>query len=122
MADNTNSLIESGRDVSSQPQHSSTLAELYRAGNLDRLATRIEEGSSGGNSQSEYDEDDDYTDEDYYGYQISDAQAEWEESLRQLEQLLTFVLIPVVGKFFGRRFAYFGKLDENQNVRLLSAN
>ena len=38
----------------------------------------------------------------------SDADREWKESLQQLEMLLTMVVVPYVGKYFGRRFAYWG--------------
>ncbi|KAI9806736.1 MAG: hypothetical protein M1825_006193 [Sarcosagium campestre] len=38
----------------------------------------------------------------------SDAEREWRESLQQLELLLTMVLVPYVGKYFGRKFAYWG--------------
>ncbi|EGE07984.1 hypothetical protein TEQG_07054 [Trichophyton equinum CBS 127.97] len=38
----------------------------------------------------------------------SDAEAEWRESLQQLEMLLTMVLVPFVGKFLGRKCAYWG--------------
>jgi hypothetical protein len=41
--------------------------------------------------------------------QVSDAQQEWEESVRQLEGLLYLVLLPIAGKFFGRRLAYYRK-------------
>ncbi|KAK1771219.1 hypothetical protein QBC33DRAFT_237263 [Phialemonium atrogriseum] len=37
----------------------------------------------------------------------SDAQQEWEASLEQLQLLLTMVLIPFAGKYFGRKFAYW---------------
>ncbi|KAK0256228.1 hypothetical protein LTR91_009925 [Friedmanniomyces endolithicus] len=43
-------------------------------------------------------------DEDY----SSDADREWRESLQQLELLLTMVLVPYLGKYFGRRCAYWG--------------
>ncbi|KAF2875408.1 hypothetical protein BDV95DRAFT_484580 [Massariosphaeria phaeospora] len=39
---------------------------------------------------------------------ISDAEREWRESLQQLELLLTMVMVPYVGKYFGRQFAYWG--------------
>ena len=39
----------------------------------------------------------------------SDAEREWRESLQQLELLLTMVLVPYLGKYFGRRCAYWGK-------------
>lgn len=35
------------------------------------------------------------------------AQQEWEESINQLNQLVSFVLLPTIGKFFGRRFSYW---------------
>ncbi|KAI1491803.1 hypothetical protein F4809DRAFT_615549 [Biscogniauxia mediterranea] len=41
-------------------------------------------------------EDDDY-----------DAQREWEQSLEQLQLLLTMILVPFAGKYFGRKFAYW---------------
>ncbi|KAF2729644.1 hypothetical protein EJ04DRAFT_580490 [Polyplosphaeria fusca] len=39
---------------------------------------------------------------------ISDADREWRESLQQLELLLTMILVPYVGKYFGRKCAYWG--------------
>jgi hypothetical protein len=39
----------------------------------------------------------------------SDAQKEWEASLQQLELLLTMVVVPYVGKYFGRKFAYWSE-------------
>lgn len=42
------------------------------------------------------------SDEDDY-----DAQKEWEQSLEQLQLLLTMILVPFVGKYFGRKFAYW---------------
>jgi hypothetical protein len=44
-------------------------------------------------------------DDDEY---ISDAEREWRESLQQMELLLTMVLVPYVGKYFGRKCAYWG--------------
>ncbi|KAM0795162.1 hypothetical protein BDR22DRAFT_894411 [Usnea florida] len=38
----------------------------------------------------------------------SDAEKEWKESLQQLELLLTMVLVPYAGKYFGRKCAYWG--------------
>lgn len=40
----------------------------------------------------------------------SDAEAEWQESLEQLELLLTMVLVPFIGKFLGRKCAYWSRL------------
>ena len=39
----------------------------------------------------------------------SDAQKEWEASLQQLELVLTMVIVPYAGKYFGRKFAYWSK-------------
>ncbi|KAI0024249.1 hypothetical protein F4780DRAFT_776072 [Xylariomycetidae sp. FL0641] len=36
-----------------------------------------------------------------------DAQREWEQSLEQLQLLLTMILVPFAGKYFGRKFAYW---------------
>ncbi|EED12364.1 conserved hypothetical protein [Talaromyces stipitatus ATCC 10500] len=41
-------------------------------------------------------------------YEDSDAEEQWRESLQQLELLLTMVLVPVIGKYAGRRCAYWG--------------
>lgn len=38
----------------------------------------------------------------------SDAEREWHESLQQLELLLSLVIVPYLGKYFGRKFAYWG--------------
>jgi hypothetical protein len=50
-------------------------------------------------SSSSYDSDDEY--------QL--AEKEWQESLLQLQQLIAAVALPMIGKFFGRRWAYFRK-------------
>jgi hypothetical protein len=39
----------------------------------------------------------------------SDAQKEWEASLQQLELILTMVIVPYTGKYFGRKFAYWSE-------------
>ncbi|KAG7700520.1 hypothetical protein KL951_000635 [Ogataea haglerorum] len=36
-----------------------------------------------------------------------DPQKEWEENLVQLKTLVNFVLLPVIGKVLGRRFANY---------------
>lgn len=41
----------------------------------------------------------------------SDAQKEWEANLQQLEMMLTMVIVPWVGKYFGRKFAYWSRLS-----------
>ena len=39
----------------------------------------------------------------------SDAQKEWEHSLQQLELVLTMVIVPFFGKYFGRKVAYWSE-------------
>lgn len=39
----------------------------------------------------------------------SDAQEEWERSLEQVQLLLTMIIVPFAGKYFGRKFAYWSK-------------
>lgn len=39
----------------------------------------------------------------------ADAQHEWEESLEQVQLLLTMVLMPFAGKYLGRKFAYWSR-------------
>lgn len=41
-------------------------------------------------------------------YSESDAQAEWEESLHQIQDVLLLIIVPYLGKYIGRRFAYYG--------------
>ncbi len=48
-------------------------------------------------------------DDDEDEERISDAEKQWQESLQQVELLLTMVVIPYAGKYFGRRFAYWGE-------------
>ncbi|KAL9113753.1 MAG: hypothetical protein Q9227_002198 [Pyrenula ochraceoflavens] len=38
----------------------------------------------------------------------SDAEREWRESIQQLELLLNMVVVPLLGKMVGRKFAYWG--------------
>ncbi|KAI1912336.1 hypothetical protein LOZ53_005716 [Ophidiomyces ophidiicola] len=68
---------------------------------IDSLPSSSASDSSLEDHISMYDIDDDDDDE-------SDAEAEWQESMRQLELLLTMVVIPFAGKFLGRKCAYWG--------------
>ncbi|KIW01034.1 uncharacterized protein PV09_07548 [Verruconis gallopava] len=56
----------------------------------------------------------------------SDAEREWRESLQQIELLLTMVIVPYLGKYFGRKAAYWGwaKFMEwkHPNVEVTIAN
>ena len=41
------------------------------------------------------------------------AQQEWEESLEQLAQIVSVVLLPFLGKWLGRRWSYWGESPHN---------
>lgn len=47
----------------------------------------------------------------------SDAEKEWKESLQQLELILTMVLVPYAGKYFGRKCAYWGESEHCVRMR-----
>lgn len=47
-------------------------------------------------------------------YEESDAEKEWKESLQQLELLLSMVIVPYMGKYFGRKFAYWGEIGNQR--------
>ena len=40
--------------------------------------------------------------------EYAQADREWKESLQQVELLLSMVIVPYLGKYFGRKFAYWG--------------
>lgn len=46
---------------------------------------------------------------DIYSDADSDAQAEWERSLEQLQLILTMMIVPWMGKYFGRKFAFWSR-------------
>ena len=52
--------------------------------------------------------DGDSDDLDYDDDEYELAQKEWEESLSQLSQVFSVVLLPYFGKWLGRRYAYAG--------------
>ena len=56
----------------------------------------LDSDSSSGSSDGDYDEDE----------ELRLAQLEWEENLRQLQLLLSVVLLPYVGKWLGRKWAH----------------
>lgn len=53
------------------------------------------------------------------------ADREWRESLQQLELLLSMVIVPYMGKYFGRKFAYWGwkkYMEWNYPVEIVVTN
>ncbi|KAI2864447.1 hypothetical protein CBS12448_2940 [Aspergillus niger] len=81
------SLSTSAFMVSSQDKH-------YSSASDDDVASLPSESTSASDLDS--------LDSDY-----SDAEEEWRESIEQLELLLTMVLVPFVGKYLGRKCAYW---------------
>jgi hypothetical protein len=63
------------------------------------------QAGNGDDEEEDEDEDDEY-DEDEESAMI---QAEWEESMRQLEAVVSIVLIPFFGKWWGRKWAFWGE-------------
>lgn len=58
------------------------------------------------NSVERLEEDGYLSDEDTsLSNELADAQRQWEESLQQLNKLLNWVLLPLLGKYIGRRMA-----------------
>lgn len=75
----------------------------------DEMESEDNEGQSGDESEEEDEEDDFEYDTDeidgIFESQLLSAQQQWEESLEQLNKVLNWVLLPLVGKFMGRRVA-----------------
>lgn len=73
----------------------SSADKSYSSGSDDEVASLPSESAS----ESDLTLSDDY----------SDAEEEWRESIEQLELLLTMVLVPFVGKYLGRKCAYWSE-------------
>lgn len=56
-------------------------------------------------SEASYDSDDGDDDDDQHAL----IQEEWEESMRQLEMVCSVILLPFLGKWWGRKFAFWGE-------------
>lgn len=70
----------------------------YSTGSDDEIASLPSESASDSDLETLSD-----------GYSESDAEEEWRESMEQLELLLTMVLVPFVGKYLGRKCAYWSE-------------
>ena len=81
---------------------SSNSEHQYPVSNLSPTTSDSEEIDSLPDSASSDDIDDEEE------FRRSDAEKEWKESLQQLELLLTMVVVPYVGKYFGRKCAFWG--------------
>lgn len=101
----------------SLPSSSSSYIDVPAAVDLEEV-DNLTSDSSTSDLPSDGDDDDEVDAETIDEY-ISDAEQEWRESLQQLELLLTMVLVPYLGKYFGRRCAYWGESSSFVAVHLL---
>lgn len=69
---------------------------VVRSAKMPKSETSLDLSSS--SSSISYDSDDDFR----------LAQKEWDESLEQLQQLVSVVLLPFFGKWLGRRWSHWG--------------
>lgn len=53
----------------------------------------------------EFSSDEDYESDDTDELKLS-PQEQWEESLKQINSLVSFVIFPLIGKILGRRFSH----------------
>jgi hypothetical protein len=86
--------------IMSEP--SSSYANIPPASTLDEVDSLPSSDAGSDTSMSPSEEE-----------ELSDAEREWRESLQQLELLLTMVLVPYLGKYFGRKCAYWGTMDKS---------
>ncbi|KAJ9652706.1 hypothetical protein H2198_008073 [Neophaeococcomyces mojaviensis] len=81
------------------------ISEVSQPSIIDASSDPLAENDELDELPSEPDSDDGTVSEDEHE---SDAEREWKESMQQLELLLSMVLVPYLGKYFGRKFAYWG--------------
>lgn len=79
-------------------------AELLDAYNYDETEEG-EDTESSGDDEAEYSDYESDPLDDYFDARLLDAQQQWEESLEQLNKVLNWILLPLIGKFLGRRVA-----------------
>ncbi|KAH1723220.1 hypothetical protein KXX35_003346 [Aspergillus fumigatus] len=81
----------------------SLATSAYMVSSVDRYTSCSDDEIASLPSESTTSSDLDTLSDDY-----SDAEEEWRESIEQLELLLTMVIVPFIGKYLGRRCAYWG--------------
>ncbi|KAI4125576.1 MAG: hypothetical protein LQ338_004180 [Usnochroma carphineum] len=84
MSSASDSFIEATHETETSPSSPSEIDSLPSSPTTSSLASSADDGEE------------------------TDAEREWKESLQQLELLLTMVVVPYVGKYFGRKCAYWG--------------
>ncbi|GME91141.1 hypothetical protein B5S28_g3873 [[Candida] boidinii] len=113
----TKSIKEQSEQLKKEQDESKTLQQQIfeqRSKFLENVSDTVADyenskiNSDACNDEEDEDDDDDDDDNSDYTFKtdlLRDPQKEWEENLAQLNTLLNFVLIPIVGKVLGRRFA-----------------
>lgn len=94
--------------VASNP---SLAASGYMVSSVDKYSYGSDDEVASLPSESTSSSDLDALSDDY-----SDAEEEWRESIEQLELLLSMVLVPFVGKYLGRKCAYWSMCSVSRVV------
>jgi hypothetical protein len=90
----------------------SLATSAYMVSSVDRYTSGSDDEIASLPSESTTASDLDTLSDDY-----SDAEEEWRESIQQLELLLTMVIVPFIGKYLGRRCAYWGMTFDLYSLR-----
>lgn len=83
--------------------------EVESEGPLEEL---FEEDEESYDYDSDYETDSSLDEE----LQLINAQLQWEESLVQLQKLFSFIVLPLLGKLIGRRFAGYSEFDVHTSI------
>jgi len=103
-----NHSIMAAEPVASNP---SLAASGYMVSSVDKYSYGSDDEVASLPSESTSSSDLDALSDDY-----SDAEEEWRESIEQLELLLSMVLVPFVGKYLGRKCAYWSMCSVSRVV------
>lgn len=97
--DAINDILEAEAQIAMPSPSEYPLAESTSCSSEDDQENII---SSTDHSEESASED---TDEEYEDLELIEARRQWEESLVQLNHAVNWVILPLLGKFFGRRAA-----------------
>lgn len=112
-AKGTNATLSS--TAQSEPQQRDQIGQLPLDEPQSETGPQINEKSLPAEQQdAEYvyeDEDDDDEDDDSDEEYVDDLELQWQESMNQLKGLLSFVILPLVGRMVGRKVANLSMFD-----------
>ncbi|EDO18220.1 hypothetical protein Kpol_543p50 [Vanderwaltozyma polyspora DSM 70294] len=106
------SIIENDKHNSDSGIENLVAEELQRKEEQDIMEEMVHSKDEDGDEEQEEEEEEEEeesTDSDEYDEdllleaQLLDAQRQWEESLQQLNKVLNWLFLPLLGKFLGRR-------------------